>query len=237
MNPTFSRWPGAWERHLIRRHDNPQYFINTTPPTNLDIADAQTRDQHELVQFNKSLESLIHRSMHLTEDACSDSITSVKKELDICQNTAFGLAADLTEQKVAIASLNEIITSAMQRSLPVGDGEMRLSTMVRNEEIRKQRLHLLEYPIVSDLLRSVCPVPPDELPAALLSESDSAYEAALEIFDEDRKTYLAHRLDILISTLESEKHKLRARKKLELLHKQLPDLPAINTSIVEPESV
>ena len=237
MNTLFSKWPGAWERHLIRRHDNPQYFIGTTPPTESEIATAQNRDQQELLQFNKSLESLIHRSMSLTDDAGSDTITSVKKELDSCQNTAFGLAADLIEQKGALASLNEVITSAMQRALPTGDDDMRLGAMMQKEAKRKERLHLLEYPIVSDLLRSVCPVPPDEVPAALLSESDSAYKAALEIFDDDRKTYIAQRLDILIKNLDSEKLKIRADKKLELLLKQLPEMPAANTSAVEPEAV
>jgi len=237
MNTSFSKWPGAWERHLIRRHDNPQYFTGTTPPTDLDITEAQARDQNELLQFNKSLESLIHRSMNLTAGACSDSITSVKKELDACQNTAFGLAADLVEQKDALASLNEVMTSAMQRALPTGDKDMRLSTMMQKEARRKKRLTLLEYPIVSDLLRSVCPVPPEEIPAALLSESDSAYKAALEIFEDDRKTHLARRLDILIGTLVTEKHKSRAQKKLDLLHKQLPDLPAITTTADEPEAV
>jgi len=237
MNTMFSKWPGAWERHLIRRHDNPQYFIGTTPPAASDIATAQARDQQELLLFNKSLESLIHRSMSLTEDTGSDTITSVKKELDACQNTAFGLAADLIEQKGALASLNEVITSAMQRSLPTGDDDMRLSAMMQQETMRKKRLQLLEYPIVSDLLRSVCPIPPDELPAALLSESDSAWKAALKIFDEDRKTYIAGRLDILIANLDSEKLKIRAQKKLELLHKQLPELPATKTFVSEPEAV
>ena len=159
---SFSKWPGAWERHLIRRHDSPQYFIGTKRPTALDIADAQTRDQVELVEFNKSLESLIHRSMSLTDSACTESISSVKKELDACHNTAFGLAADLIDQKEALASLNAVITGAMQRSLPTANQQARLCAIMQKEAQRKERLHLLEFPIVSDLLRSVCPVPPDE---------------------------------------------------------------------------
>ncbi len=237
MTFSFSKWPGAWERQLIRRHDNPQYFIGTKPPNALDITDAQTRDQIELIEFNKSLESLIHRSMSLPEDACAESISSVKKELDACHNTAFGLAADLNDQKEALASLNEVITTAMQGSLPTRDHQARLSQMLHTEAARKERLQLLEFPIVSDLLRSVCPIPPDELPAALLSESNNAYVAALEIFDDDRKIYLAHRLDILVSALTSEKLKSRSSEKLDLLHKQLPDLPAIKPSATEADAI
>ena len=235
MNPSFSRWPGACERHLIRRHDNPHYFSGGQPPATIEIAEAQAKDQQELIRFNTSLETLIHRSMSLTESTCSDSLASVKKELDACQNTAFGLAADLMEQKGALASINSIITAAMQHALR--DDAAGLNSMMQKEAARMEQLQLLEYPIVSDLLRSDSPVPADELPAALLSESDNAYKAALEIFDEDRKIQLAHRLDILIKSLDSENHKLRAVKKLEILQKQLPELPADNTTVKEPETV
>lgn len=232
----FSKWPGAWERHLIRRHDNPQYFKQKTPPTALDIANAQSRDQQELTQFHSALESLIERSMSLTDDACSDSIASVKKELDACHDVAYGLAADLTEQKGAIAALNEILTSAMQRSSPTQDDGSRLR-LIQNEAARMEQLHRLEFPIVCDLLRSVSPIPHGELSGALLSESDSAYKAALEILDKDRKSYLAQRLDTIINDLESDSHKAQAQRKLELLQKQLPDSPAPKSSAEEPVTV
>jgi len=229
----FSKWPGAWERHLIRRHDNPQYFEQKSPPTAIDIADAQTRDQQELTQFHSALEALIERSMSLTENACSDSITAVKKELDMCHDTAYGLAADLTEQKGAIAALNEILTSAIQRSSGEQDAASHLR-MIQTEATRMEQLHRLEFPIVCDLLRSVSPIPHGELSGALLSESDSAYKAALEILDKDRKSYLAQRLDIIIDSLDSDSHKAQAQRKLDLLQKQLPDFPAPESSTEEP---
>lgn len=236
MNPSFSKWPGAWERHLIRRHDNPHYFEKITAPSSQEIAESQTRDQQELSQFHSALESLVSRTMTLTDDSCTESIVLVKKDLDACHDTAFGLAADLTEQKNAIATLNEIITGAMQRSMN-NDDEAKSLLLIQNEAARMAKLRRLEYPIVCDLLRSVSPIPNGELTGALLSESDSAYKTALEILEKDRKIYLAQRIDTIITNLTSESHKSQALRKLELLQKQLPDFAVSKITALTHEAV
>ncbi len=236
MNNSFSKWPGAWERHLIRRHESPQYFEGASSPTAAEIANAQLKDQQELTQFHSTLESLIARSVGLTDDTCAESVTAVKKDLDVCHDTAFGLATDLTEQKHAISSLNEVITAMMQRALSQKDETTSLQ-LVQKEASRMQQLHLLEYPIVCDLLRSICPIPKGEVTGALLSETDSAYKAALEILDKNRKAYLAQRIDIIIADLTSEKHKSEAIRKLQLLQRQLPDTPASEAIADSPATV
>ena len=69
---------------------------------------------------------------------------------------------------------------------------------------------------------SDCPIPEDELAAALLCEADTAYKIALEVLESDRKQELAKRLDIIAADLSSEKHIEQANRKIELLAKQLP---------------
>ncbi len=225
MKSSFSKWPGAWERHLVRRFECPQYFEGAARPTATEIAAAQLKDQQELSQFHSSLETLISRCMELTDETSAESVVAVKKELDACHDTAFGLATDLTDQKNAIASLNEIITSVMQKALDKTDTPNRLRLM-QIEAARMEQLHRLEYPIVCDLLRSVSPIPRGEVTGALLAESDTAYKAVLEIFDNDRKAYLAQRIDIIMADLDSHSHKVQAIRKLELLHKHLPVIPS-----------
>lgn len=233
MKSSFSKWPGAWERHLVRRFECPQYFEGATRPTSTEIAVAQLKDQQELSQFHSALETLIARCMDLTDETSAESVVVVKKELDTCHDTAFGLATDLTDQKNAIASLNEIITGVMQKALAKSDEPNRLRLM-QIEAARMEQLHRLEYPIVCDLLRAVSPIPRGEVTGALLAESDTAYKAVLEIFDNDRKTYLAQRIDIIMADLDSHSHKIQVLRKLELLHKHLPESPPqTNTSSAE----
>jgi len=217
----FSEWPGAWERHLIRRHNYPHFFRSNSAPTELDIQNAQTLDQQELASFHLSLQVLITRCTALDEQSSVETITDVKKELDQCHDTALGLGADLSEQKSAIAMLNEVITTAMRRALQDTDDGLRLR-LIQNEGNRLAKLNQLEHPIVCDLLRHDCPIPEDELAAALLCEPDTAYKIALEVLASDRKQELAKRLDIIAADLSSEKHIEQANRKIELLAKQLP---------------
>ncbi len=227
VNDSFSKWPGAWERHLIRRYQHPHFFESCKPPSAQDISEAQSRDQQELGQFHLSLQSLIRRCTDLTTETSAASITAIKKELDSCHDTAFSLAADLTEQKTAIATLNEVITSAMRRALTGEDEALRLQ-LIKDEAKRMAKLSRLEHPIVSDLLRSISPIPQGQLTAALLCESDKAYKAALEVLSTNRKNYLATRIDTIMKSLNSEKFLTQANRKRELLLKQLPDLPMTN---------
>jgi len=146
MKYSFSKWPGAWERQLIRRHEHAHYFAPLSPPSPLEVAEAQNRDQQELARFHLSLESLITRCTELTEDSNTATITAIKKDLDACHDTAFGLGADLTEQTEAIATLNEVITSAMRRALR-DDLARRLDTIIEslaNENHKSQAARKLE---------------------------------------------------------------------------------------------
>jgi hypothetical protein len=54
------------------------------------------------------------------------------------------------------------------------------------DEARRLHLRLLEHPLVADLLDPDSPIGPDELAATLLTESDDALQAALELFDVDQ---------------------------------------------------
>ena len=47
----FSEWPGAWERHIIRRYKFPLFFLDSQPPTPGELAQATLLDQSELTQL------------------------------------------------------------------------------------------------------------------------------------------------------------------------------------------
>jgi len=87
----FSKWPGAWERHLIRRHRHPYFFVNKKAPTELELQTAQAKDQQELAEFHLSLQSLITRCTELDDKSSVATITAIKKDLDQCHDTALGL--------------------------------------------------------------------------------------------------------------------------------------------------
>ncbi len=221
MNFSNSKWPGAWERHLIRRMEFQQFFELACEPTAADMEIAKSKDQQELSQFLTSLTLLIDQFTTISADTSIGQLLKIKNALDACHDTAFGLATDLTEQKTAITSVNEVVTESLQHAFQDKDERARLR-LIQKEATRMEQLRRLEFPIVSDLLRSVCPIPNGEVTGALLTEADAAFKAALETFNIDRKIYLAQRIDIIVADLDSRQLKTHALHKLDILNRQLP---------------
>jgi len=225
MTHSYTKVPGAWERHLIRRHKNPHYFNFRSAPTDTEIVDAQMRDQQELAKFLQSLESLIHDCTQLSSDMPTNHIASLKTNLDTSHDMAYGLSADLSPQIAAITTLTEVINTAIRNAL--AKDENQLAKLDQEDESRQTHLKRLEHPIVCDLLRTISPIPQGELASALLSEPKPAFKAALAILATDRKKYLAQRMDTIISTLEFTKNKNYSRfietaqNKRSLLKQQL----------------
>lgn len=235
-NLEFSEWPGAWERHIVRKTNFPLLFTDKSPPVLRDLEQAQLLDQQELAQLELELAGLLEKCSTITESSDIAHITRIKKDLDRCYDTACGLCADLTEQKEALTMLNEVITTAIRRALRSDDEHGRL-LLIKQESVRMRHLARLTYPIVCDLLRSVCPIPAAEIPAAMLSETDEAFTVALEVMDENKRKYLAEGIDTISARLKEKAKALGIERKQMLLQKTLTakySHSATQTS-VEPE--
>jgi len=214
----FSEWPGAWERHIIRKARHSHFFGNNKIPLAEQLTEAQQRDQLELAQFNQYIGELALECTNLGEQSSPTLITAIKNKIDHCYDTACGLGAELDDQKEALAVLNDLITTAMRRALRDTDETDRLH-LIKQESQRMQHLARLEYPIVCDLLRAVSPIPSAEIPAALLSESDEAYTIALEVLDKDKRQYLTEGIETIAERISDHPVLFRIDRKLAILNK------------------
>jgi len=214
----FSEWPGAWERHIIRKARHSHFFGDNKIPLTEQLAEAQQRDQLELKQFNQHIGELALQCTSLGAESNTTLITGIKNKIDHCYDTACGLGAELDDQKEALAVLNDLITTAMRRALRDTDETNRLH-LIKQESQRMQHLARLEYPIICDLLRAVSPIPVSEIPAALLSETDEAYTIALEVMDQDKRRYLAEGIESIAARIVDQGILFRIDRKLVILKK------------------
>ena len=214
----FSEWPGAWERHIIRKARHGHFFGDNKISLAVQLTQAKQRDQLELAQFNQHIGELALECTSLGEQSSRAMITGVKNKIDHCYDTACGLGAELDDQKEALAVLNDLITTAMRRALRDTDETDRLH-LIKQESQRMQHLARLEYPIVCDLLRALSPIPAVEIPAALLSETDEAYTIALEVLDQDKRRYLAEGIESIAERITDKRILFRIDRKLDILNK------------------
>lgn len=184
MPPSFSRQPGAHERQLIRCMDNPLFPPDRRQVIQVEVNRAQRLDAEEAVAFQNDFRSLVQRASELRPQEDSEVILKLKEELDHAYERCCGLPGAPVEIKDALRKLLAIVMRAVWRGA-ADDAEAQMN--LREEEAaRAAHFQLLEQPLIADLIRPDSPIGPDELVPTLLSESETAVSAALELFDADQ---------------------------------------------------
>ena len=179
-----SNLPGRHERHFLRKLDNPLFDAPIIDFSDEGLLEAQRLDNDELVNYLTELRALVQRAITLNPNEESQVILDLKAELDQSYEKACTLADDQRGNKEAISQLLEVIMKTVSTSA----GNDTLAQQQLEDEVLARTIHfrLLEHPIVADILDPDTQIQPQELVAALLSESEEGLAATLEIFDAEQ---------------------------------------------------
>ncbi len=191
----FSELPGRHERHYRRRLDNPLF----SRPETLDddaLLEVQRLDHEELVAFIEALRALVQRAVALKPQEETEVVLGLKEDLERLYETAAGLADEQGANQQAIEHLLEAVMRSI-RANAAGDA-LAARELEMEEQARRLHFELLKEPLVADLLHPESLIAPDELAATLLSESESAVAAALQLFDPAQRAELAQHARALL---------------------------------------
>lgn len=201
MTLIFSQRPGRHERHLIRKLDNPLFPEGQRTASPQRLLDAQERDHDELVEFIGAFRALVQRAIHLKATEESQVVLELKEALDRAYEQASALADDQTATKQAIVKLVGVVMDAV-RAGAAGD-PVALKELADEETARAAHFRLLEQPLVADILDPRSVIGPDELAATLLSESEAAVTAALELLDNNQLGVIQQEASALLARLHA----------------------------------
>lgn len=189
MGVPFSELPGRHERHYRRRLGNPLFADAPAEPNDDALLEVQRLDHEELLDFLAELRQLVQRAVDLKPNEDTQVVLDLKSDLDRAYETACGLADDQSGNKQAIRQLLAVIMKTIWQSAasdPLGEAEL-----TQEEQARAAHFELLEQPLVADLLHPESVVVAGELVPTLLSESEPAVAAALQLFDVEQLASLA----------------------------------------------
>ncbi len=218
MTLRFSPLPGARERQLKRRWNNPLFPAELREVIQLDINRAQREDQREVEAFTKAFRQLLTEVSQLEGKAESERILLLKEQADKLYEQASGLAGDFGEEKQALQKL----VRAMMKAVRAGAaGDPRALYELDQEDLARQaHYEMLGFHLICDLLRPDSPISREELVPTLLSERTDAVEAAAGFFEKDMLAELVQEGRQLLQRLEAEGHDTRqARTRLQILEK------------------
>jgi len=215
----FSPLPGARERQLKRRHENPLFPAELRQVIQVDINHAQREDQREVEAFNKTFRKLLQDVSELEGRADSEKILLLKEQADKLYEQASGLAGDFGEERQALQKL----VQAMMKAVRAGAaGDPRALYELDQEDLARQaHYEMLGYHLICDLLRPDSPISREELVPTLLSERQDAVAAAAAFFEPAMLQELVEEGERLLQRCEAEGVDTRhARARLAILRHQ-----------------
>jgi hypothetical protein len=215
MNLLFSELPGRFERHLMRKHDNPLFQGAQNPLTQEQLTEAQRLDHEELVAYIESLRKLVGEAVALGPHEQSDVILELKERLDKAYETACRLADDQTPNKQAILKLVEVIMRAVWKG--AGNDTLAHQELQQEEAARKTHFALLEHPLVADMLDPESQISEDELLPALLSAEQNEFEAAVTLFDPTQLAELCRQGEHFFAAAPESEVWQKAEQRFEIL--------------------
>jgi len=204
MISKFNEKPGARERQLKRKYNNP--LFGQQQISEEDIQQAQQQDAEEVEAFLVSFRELVQQSVELEPNAEADVVLKIKEQLDKSYEQCAGLAGEQGEIKEMLKRLVMAIMQAMWKG--IGQDAQAHSKLEMEEQARTQHFALLEYPLVVDLLRPDSSIGEDDLVPSLLSESAESVQAAMQIFIPEQQILLCNMGRELLHKLDETDEKV-----------------------------
>ena len=196
----FSDAPGMRERQLIRKYNNPLFTINEV--TIDDVQSAQYGDAREVEDFMKEFRVLVQQAVDLDDNSDPDVVLKLKEQLDKHYEKCAGLAGDQAEIKEMLNRLIKAIMQVMWKG--IGNDSMASSKLEMEEQARSTHYTLLEYKIITDILRPDSVIEENDLMATLLSEEKEAIQVALQLFQPEQQAALCKMAGEALDKLDKE---------------------------------
>lgn len=199
--PQYSEKPGARERHLLRRKNNPLFPPERQTVSPQEFAQTLRQDREDVTGFMQHFQDLVAKAVNLETNADSQVILDLKQELDHSYETCCGLSDDQSEIKQAIRKLLQVIMKAIWLG---AEQDPQAQSKLRDEETaRNLHFQLLETPLVADLLNPESPIQQNELSPTLLSASEAELHQALQLFEAEQLASICSEGKQLLLNLEA----------------------------------
>lgn len=194
--------PGAHERHLLRRRDNPLFNKVLRRVEAEELAAARRRDEAEQDDFAREFRILLDSSLGLKPNEESQTLLDLKARMDQAYTQLASLGGDTEPFRQGLRRLTDTILAAVRHA--AARDPHALEELVHEQLAREQHYRLMEFPLVADLMRPDSPIAAEELPAALLSSSREELEAALWLFGPEELSHLCREAHTLLDRVGTD---------------------------------
>lgn len=194
--------PGAYERHLIRRQDNPLFGERKTEVSSDTLMDVQKKDHDILQQFMLDIRDIMVKATSLKPNEDSEIILEVKDKLDKLYAASVTVADDQSRVKESIKKLLGVIMSSVRNG--AGDDAHALQELDQEDMARDANFAFLESKLVADILDPDSPIEDQDLIPTLLSAEKDDLALSCQLFDTEQISFILEQGESLLNRLEKE---------------------------------
>ncbi len=176
----WSASPGAMERHVQRRYNNPLFPLHRQVVTSNDVYEARVADYQALADIRKELAELAREFYGLTELPADwhPLLNGLRERLDKLEDYRLMAGGENESLGRAIAELRDKVMEIWRSALH--NNAHQLATLEEAETVlRERRAVLFATDWMRQLRSHASPIPPQEVVAALLSDTPTEIERAV----------------------------------------------------------
>lgn len=177
----FSPQPGAFEKHLRRKYQNPLFPTSQQNLLQAEVEQARQRDQQDLQVFMEAFDETVKQAAALNGTVDSEVILDLKEKLERLYVNASSLAGDLGDYQDALLKLIRVCMQMIRNG--ASDDVIALRKLDEEEQARTVYFAMLESPLVSDLMRGDEIIQADELVPTVLSLETRELTTVLALFE------------------------------------------------------
>ena len=176
----WSASPGAMERHVQRRYNNPLFPLHRQVVTSNDVYEARVADYQALADIRKELAELAREFYGLTELPADwhPLLNGLRERLDKLEDYRLMAGGENESLGRAIAELRDKVMEIWRSALH--NNAHQLATLEEAETVlRERRAVLFATDWMRQLRSHASPIPPQEVVAALLSDTPTEIDRAV----------------------------------------------------------
>lgn len=199
--------PGAYERHLKRRHNNVLFEQRQTAMTQDEQMEAQQKDHDTLLTFMREFQQVLEETVQLKATTESDVVLNLKERLDKLYEASCIVPDEQSDTQEAIKKLLTIIMASVRKG--ADNDPMAHKELDQEEMARKAHFELLQSSLVADLLNPDSPIIKADLLPTLLSASKDDLAVAVSLFDEAQLMLMVKEGTLLLNRLAENNHDIK----------------------------
>ena len=194
--------PGAYERHLIRRENNPLFGDRQTTVDSNSLMEMQKKDHEILQAFMVDFQKAVSKTIAFKPNEDSEVILEVKDALDKLYGMSACIADDQTRIRESIKKLLGVIMQSVRKG--AGDDAQALQELDQEDMAREANFNFLESKLVADILDPDSPIEDVDLIPTLLSASKDDLALANQLFDKEQLDFILTEGKKLLDDLDAK---------------------------------